>query len=69
MRTPEETVDVGPGSFVVHPKGEMHEYINGTQRTLLFRVRYGEDVEPRIKEWPSNPKWAPSALDKEYFNA
>ena len=30
-----------PGAFVVHPPGELHEYINGDERTLLFRVRYG----------------------------
>src|SRR5262249_21363636 len=34
MRTPERTIDVTPGSFVVHPAGELHEYINGAQRTL-----------------------------------
>jgi len=28
-------------SFVVHPAGELHEYANGPERTLLFRVRYG----------------------------
>ena len=44
MRTPKETIDVVPGSFVVHPPGEVHEYINGPQRTLLFRVRYGSDM-------------------------
>ena len=41
MRTPERTVDIVPGSFVVHPPGELHEYVNGPQRTMLFRVRYG----------------------------
>jgi len=47
MRTPERTIDVVPGSFVVHPKGELHEYINGPQRTMLFRVRYGDNIFPR----------------------
>lgn len=69
MRTPDETVDVVPGAFVVHPLGELHEYINGPQRTLLFRVRYGTNVEPRIKEWPSNPDWKPNDLDRAYFGA
>ena len=41
MRTPTQTVEVVPGSFVVHPPGEVHEYENGRERTLLFRVRYG----------------------------
>ena len=44
MKTDEASVEVTPGSFVVHPRGEYHQYTNGPQRTLLFRVRYGEDV-------------------------
>lgn len=44
MRTDEESVDLVPGSFVVHPMGELHQYTNGEARTLLFRVRYGPDV-------------------------
>ena len=28
MRTPTETVDIVPGAFVVHPAGELHEFIN-----------------------------------------
>ena len=44
MRTPRETVAVKPGVFVVHPPGEVHEYANGSARTLLFRVRYGADM-------------------------
>ena len=44
MRTPGETIAVVPGAFVVHPPGEVHEYENGSQRTLLFRVRYGADM-------------------------
>lgn len=67
MRTPDETIDVAPGGFVVHPPGEMHEYINGPERSLLFRVRYGADMAPRILAWPSNPEWAPNAADAEYF--
>jgi quercetin dioxygenase-like cupin family protein len=67
MRTPTETVDITPGSFVVHPRGELHEYINGPQRTLLFRVRYGEEMSGRTKEWPSNPDWTPRPQDITYF--
>jgi len=44
MRTDQQNVDLSPGSFVVHPHGEYHQYTNGTQRTLLFRIRYGSDV-------------------------
>jgi quercetin dioxygenase-like cupin family protein len=67
MRTPEATVEIVPGSFVVHPRGELHEYVNGPARTLLFRVRYGEDMAARIREWPSNPAWRAAAADREYF--
>jgi quercetin dioxygenase-like cupin family protein len=67
MRTPRETVDVVPGSFVVHPPGELHEYINGSQRTLLFRVRYGADMASRHLEWRGNPEWRQSPHDAEYF--
>jgi quercetin dioxygenase-like cupin family protein len=67
MRTPSETIAIVPGSFVVHPPGELHEYINGPQRTLLFRVRYGEAMAGRTKEWLSNPGWRPRPEDIEYF--
>ena len=45
MRTPNETIMIGPGTFVVHPRGELHEYTNGPERTLLFRLRR-RDVWP-----------------------
>ena len=67
MRTPEGTVDIVPGAFIVHPPGEMHEYVNGPERTLLFRVRYGPDMAARLKSWPSNPKWTPNQDDLDYF--
>jgi quercetin dioxygenase-like cupin family protein len=44
MRTPDRTIRVVPGSVVVHPPGELHEYVNGSERTVLFRVRYGTDM-------------------------
>ncbi|WP_203075258.1 cupin domain-containing protein [Falsiroseomonas ponticola] len=69
MWTPEGSVDVTPGRFVVHPPGEVHEYTNGPQRTLLFRVRYGEDVATRFVDWPTNPDWKPRPVDTEYFAA
>ena len=59
MKSLEETIDVTPGSFVVHPPGELHEYNNGPERTLLFRVRYGENMKGQIKEWPSHQEWKP----------
>jgi quercetin dioxygenase-like cupin family protein len=67
MRTPKETIDIVPGSFVVHPPGEMHEYINGLARTLLFRVRYGTDMAARRIEWRGHPEFKPNMEDVEYF--
>lgn len=67
MKTPEETIVVRPGSFVVHPPGELHEYSNGDQKTLLFRVRYGEDMVSRHWEWPSNSNFKRRQEDIEYF--
>ena len=68
MNTPDESIDVVPGSFVVHPPGELHEYVNGNTRTLLFRVRYGTDMVSRVKNWPSNKEWEPTDEDTTYFN-
>ena len=67
FKTENGTVDVFPGAFIVHPPGELHEYINGPERTMLFRVRYGKDMESRVKDWPSNPSWQANESDKEYF--
>jgi len=67
MRTPNDNVAVVPGSFVVHPPGELHEYANGPQRTLLFRVRYGSDMVTRHMEWRGRPGWAQSEEDVAYF--
>ena len=69
MRTPTRTIDVVPGSFVVHPKGELHEYINGPQRTLLFRVRYGDDMSTRHMENRQHKEWTQSADDAAFFRA
>ncbi|MBO6784934.1 MAG: cupin domain-containing protein, partial [Alphaproteobacteria bacterium] len=35
MRTPDQTIEVKPGAFIVHPPGELHEYENGPERSLL----------------------------------
>jgi quercetin dioxygenase-like cupin family protein len=67
MRTPEQNVDVSPGSFVVHPPGELHEFANGSARTLLFRVRYGAaEIDTRTIAWRGNPKWQPRPEDLAY---
>ena len=67
MRTPEETIAVVPGAFVVHPPGEVHEYENGSQRTLLFRVRYGSDIVSRHVTWRGHPGWTQSTEDADYY--
>ena len=55
------------GQLDVHPPGELHEYENGPERSLLFRVRYGADKGARLKEWPSNPDFQRRDIDNEYF--
>jgi quercetin dioxygenase-like cupin family protein len=67
MRTPERAVEVTPGSFIVHPPGELHEYVNGERRTLLFRVRYGADMAARFLAWRGHPGWTQSASDADFF--
>ncbi len=67
MRTPQQTVAVAPGSFIVHPAGEVHEYENGAARTLLFRVRYGSDMLARHCAWRGNPEWTQSTDDADYY--
>jgi quercetin dioxygenase-like cupin family protein len=67
MRTPAGEADIKPGSFVVHPRGELHEYVNGPQRTLLFRVRYGDDMSTRSKDWPTNKSFQAKPEDAAYF--
>ncbi len=69
MRTLEREVPVRPGGFVVHPRGELHEYVNGPARTLLFRVRYGVDMSTRTKSWDGNPEWRARTEDIAYFGA
>jgi quercetin dioxygenase-like cupin family protein len=67
MRTPSGDVDVRPGGFVVHPRGELHEYVNGPERTLLFRVRYGDDMSTRSKDWPTNESFQAKPEDAAFF--
>jgi quercetin dioxygenase-like cupin family protein len=67
MRTPGEMIAIVPGSFVVHPPGELHEYENGLHRTILFRVRYGGDMSTRFRDWRGNADWKQTKDDGEYF--
>jgi quercetin dioxygenase-like cupin family protein len=68
MRTPTQTVAVTPGGFVVHPPGEVHEYENGAERSLLFRVRYGADMRAHHCAWRGNADWRQSAADAAYYS-
>ena len=67
VRTDSGEVEVRKGGLVVHPRGELHEYINGENRTILFRVRYGDSMISRTKDWPTNEAWKPSQEDIDYF--
>ncbi len=67
MRTPAAAVAVTPGSFVVHPPGEVHEYENGHARSLLFRVRYGADMRAHHRAWRGNAAWTQSTEDTEFY--
>jgi allantoin racemase len=58
---------VVPGGGVVHPPGELHEDKNGSQRSLLFRVRYGTDVSVFIKAWRDHPSWRRRPEDRALF--
>jgi quercetin dioxygenase-like cupin family protein len=67
MRTPQETVVITPGAFVVHPPGEVHEYENGPARTMLFRVRYGADMRAHFCAWRGKSDWTQSPQDAAYY--
>jgi quercetin dioxygenase-like cupin family protein len=69
MRTPEERVPLTPGSLVLHPEGEIHEYENGPARSVLFRVRYGGSVVGHTLEWRGRPGWRQPPEDVSYFAA
>lgn len=69
MRTPEQTVEVRPGTFVVQPPGEVDEYANGEQPTLLFRVCNGADMCSDVIAWRGAPDWRQSTEDAEYYRA
>lgn len=63
MRTDSGTKEIGPGSFVVHPRGEFKQFTNGPERTLLFRVRYGDDVRMIARDEEGTA--APLLFDEE----
>ena len=69
MRTPAAEIEVTPGSFVVHPPGEVHEYVNGPARTLLFRVRIGDDMTSRHLDNRGLAGWTQRPEDAAYFAA
>jgi quercetin dioxygenase-like cupin family protein len=67
MKTPEREVDIIPGAYVVHPPGEVHEYVNGPERTVLFRVRVGDDMVSRHLENRGVAGWTQRPEDAAYF--
>lgn len=67
MRTIDEEIEIKKGGLAVHPRGELHEFTNGPERTILFRVRYGKTMVSRTKEWPTNASWEPNKEDLNYF--
>jgi len=69
MRTPERDVDIVPGSFAVHPPGDLHEYVNGEERTLLFRVRMGADKISHHIDNRGVAGWVQKPEDAAYFVA
>jgi len=69
MRTPDLEVAISPGSFVVHQPGEVHEYVNGPERTLLFRVRIGDDMIARFLANRDIEGWTQGSQDAAYFAA
>jgi quercetin dioxygenase-like cupin family protein len=67
MNVPGRSIDIIPGAFLVHPPGELHEFVNGDSHSDSFRVRYGGPKTTRIKEWQGNSEWKPTSEDIAYF--
>lgn len=67
MKTLTEAVQLFPGSYVLHPPGELHEYENGSERTLLFRIRYGSSMISRHLMNRGQAGWKQSEEDRAYF--
>jgi mannose-6-phosphate isomerase-like protein (cupin superfamily) len=67
MRVPTGSVAITPGTAVVHPPGELHEFENGPSRSVLFRVRYGPDLAGRELAWRGQPDWRQRPDDARYF--
>ncbi|MDP6367366.1 MAG: cupin domain-containing protein [Nitrospinota bacterium] len=59
MTTDEGKEVITPGSFVIHPHGEYHEFESGPERTLIFRLRLGANTNTHRREWRGNPDWKP----------
>ena len=52
----------------MHPRGELQNTSTGrSSRTVLFRVRYGDDMSTRTKEWPTNPEFRLKPEDAAFF--
>jgi quercetin dioxygenase-like cupin family protein len=67
MRTPAGSISLAPGALVIHPLGELHEYENGSERSVLLRVRYGEDVGGYELARRGDPSWRQPDRDAAFF--
>ena len=67
MRSLDQEIQLTPGSYVLHPPGELHEFTNGIERTVLYRVRFGDDMSSRHYQNRSAPMWSQSEEDAAYF--
>jgi quercetin dioxygenase-like cupin family protein len=67
MRSPSESVALECGALVIHPPGELHEYENGSGRSVLLRVRFGRDLTGYESERRGDATWLQPDRDAEYF--
>ena len=58
MKTPAETVDGGAGLVCRSSARRIARIVNGPQRTLLFRIRYGSEFSGRPKNGRATPTGA-----------
>ena len=69
MRTENEELKVKKGCFLFILRVNSRIYHGSKRRTILFRVRYGNSMISRTKDWPTNPTWQATDRDREYFSA
>ncbi len=68
MRTPETTVDVKPGAFVVASAGRGATNTSmGPNGPSCSASRRGSDMASRHVEWRGHPDWKQRPEDAEYY--